>query len=86
MRKALGSERSTTLTCTCAHQSKNNGKHKVNRTKINRKRCLDTGIEPETSEMPGKRTNRYTTRTSTYSYALTYYKYTGKHNDASSKV
>ena len=86
MSKALGRERSTTLKCTYAQQYKNNGKHKVNRTKINRKPCPDTGIEPETSDMPGKRTNRYTTRTSTYSYALTYYKYTGKHNDASSKV
>ena len=34
------------------------GKHKVNRTKINRKRSPDTGIEPETSDMPGKRANR----------------------------
>ena len=40
-------------------------KHEVNRTKINRKRSPDTGIEPETSDMPGKRANRYTTRTST---------------------
>ena len=72
--------------CTCAQQSKNNGKHKVNRTKINRKRCPDTGIERETSDWPGKRSNRYTTRTSTYFYALSYYKYTGKHNDASSKM
>ena len=58
----------------------------VNRTNINRKRCPDTGIEPETSDRPGKRSIRYTTRTSTYFYALSYYKYTGKHNDASSKM
>ena len=31
------------------------GKHKLNTTKINRKQCPDTGIEPETSDMPGKR-------------------------------
>ena len=31
------------------------GKHKVNTTKINREQSPDTGIEPETSEMPGKR-------------------------------
>ena len=29
--------------------------HHVNTTKINRKRSPDTGIEPETSDMPGKR-------------------------------
>ena len=29
-RKARSRERSTTLKCTCAQQSKNNGKHKVN--------------------------------------------------------
>ena len=28
---------------------------KVNTTKINRKQSPDTGIEPETSDMPGKR-------------------------------
>ena len=33
----------------------NKGKHKVNTTKINRKRSPDSGIEPETSDMPGKR-------------------------------
>ena len=31
------------------------GKHKVNTTKINRKQNPDTGIEPETSNMPGER-------------------------------
>ena len=31
------------------------GKHKVNTTKINRKQSPDTGIEPETSDMPAKR-------------------------------
>ena len=86
MRKARSRERSTALKCTCAQQSKNNGKHKVNTTKINRKRSPDSGIEPDSSDMPGNRDNLYTTRTSTYSHALTYYKYTGKHNDASSKV
>ena len=30
-------------------------KHKVNTTKINRKQSPDTGIEPKTSDMPGKR-------------------------------
>ena len=30
----------------------NKGKHKVNTTKINRKRSPDTGIEPETSTCP----------------------------------
>ena len=81
MRKARDRERSTTLKCKCTQQSKNNGKHKLNRTKINRKRSPDTGIELETSDIPEKRVNRYTTRTSTYSHALTYYKYTGKHTD-----
>ena len=31
----------------------NKGKHKVNTTMINRKRSPDSGIEPETSDMPG---------------------------------
>ena len=31
------------------------GKHKVNTTKINRKQSPDTGIEPETFDMRGKR-------------------------------
>ena len=86
MNKARGRGRSTTLKCTLSSQSMNKGKHKVNRTKRNRKRRPDMGIEPETSDRPGKRSNRYTTRTSTYFYALSYYKYTGKHNDASSKM
>ena len=47
------------------NNSMNKGKHKVNTTKINRKRSTDSGIEPETSDMPGKRANLYTTRTST---------------------
>ena len=51
-------------------------KHKVNTTKINRKRSPDTGIEPETSNMPGGRANLHTTRTSMFSHALSYYKYT----------
>ena len=31
------------------------GKHKVNTTKIDRKQSPDTGIDPETSAMSGKR-------------------------------
>ena len=31
------------------------GKHRVNTTKINRKQSPDTGIDPETSDMSGKR-------------------------------
>ena len=54
----------------------NKGKHKGNTTKINRKRSPDTGIEPETSDMPGERATLYTTRTSMFSHALSYYKYT----------
>ena len=54
----------------------NNGKHKVNTTKINRKRSPNSGIEPETSVMTGKRANLYNTRTSIFSHALSYYKYT----------
>ena len=65
MSKARGRVRSTTIKCTLSSQSMNKGKHKVNRTKINRKRSPDSGIEPETSDMPGKRANRYTTMTST---------------------
>ena len=65
MSKARGRGRSTMLKCTCAEQSMNTGKHKVNTTKINRKRSPDSGIEPETSDMPGKRAVLYTTRTAT---------------------
>ena len=54
----------------------NKGKQKVNTTKINRIRSTDSGIEPETSDMPGKRATLYTTRTSMFSHALSYYKYT----------
>ena len=54
----------------------NKGKHKVNTTTIKGKQSPDTGIEPETSDMPGKRANLYTTRTSIFSHALSYYKYT----------
>ena len=53
--KARGRGRSTTFKCTCDQQSMNKGKDKVNTTKINRKQSPDTGIEPETSDMPGKR-------------------------------
>ena len=51
----------------------NKGKHKVNTTKINRKRSPDTGIEPENSDMPGERANLYTSRTSIFCHALSYY-------------
>ena len=34
---------------------KKHDKHKVNTAKINRTQSPDTGIEPETSDMPGKR-------------------------------
>ena len=51
MSKARGRGRSTTLNC----KDEYHGKHKVNTTKINRKQSPDTGIEPETSDMPGKR-------------------------------
>ena len=47
MSKARGRGRSTTLKCACAQQSMNKGKHKVNTTKINRKRTPDSGIEPD---------------------------------------
>ena len=80
MSKARGRGRSTTLKCKCASQSMNKGKHKLNTTMINRKWSPDSGIEPETSDMPGMRASLYTTRTSTYSHALSYYKDTGKHN------
>ena len=53
----------------------NKGKNNVNTTMINRKRSPDSEIEPETSDMPGKRANLYTTRTSMFSHALSYYKY-----------
>ena len=42
----------------------NKGKHDVNTTKIYRKRSPDSGIEPDTSDMPGELANLYTTRTS----------------------
>ena len=43
------------LTVHALNKDKQHGKHKVNTTKINRKQSPDTGIEPETSDMPGKR-------------------------------
>ena len=36
------------------NNAEEHGKHKVNTTKINRKPSPDTGIEPETSDIPGK--------------------------------
>ena len=43
------------LTVHALNKDESHGKHKVNTTKINRKLSSDTGIEPETSNMPGKR-------------------------------
>ena len=43
------------LTVHALKKDEQHGKHKVNTTKINRKQCPETGIEPETSDMPGKR-------------------------------
>ena len=43
------------LTVHALNKDESHGKHKVNTTKINRKQSPDTGIEPETSDMPGKR-------------------------------
>ena len=50
MSKARGRGRSATL-----NKDELHGKHKVNTTKINRKQSPDTGIEPETFDMPGER-------------------------------
>ena len=43
------------LTAHALNQDEQHGKHKVNTKKINRKQSPETGIEPETSDMPGKR-------------------------------
>ena len=43
------------LTVHALKKDEQHGKHKVNTTKIIRKQSPDTGIEPETSDMPGKR-------------------------------
>ena len=43
------------LTVHALNKDEEHGKHKVNTTKINRKQSPDTGIQPETSDMPGKR-------------------------------
>ena len=43
------------LTVHALSKGEQHGKHKVNKTKINRKQIPETGIEPETSDMPGKR-------------------------------
>ena len=43
------------LTVHALNKDEKHGKQKVNTTKINRKQSPDTGIEPETSDMPGKR-------------------------------
>ena len=43
------------LTVHALNKDEQHGKQKVNSTKINRKQSPDTGIEPKTSDMPGKR-------------------------------
>ena len=43
------------LTVHALNKDEKHGKDKVNTTQINRKQSPDTGIEPETSDMPGKR-------------------------------
>ena len=43
------------LTVHALNKDEKHGKHKVNTTKIIRKQSSDTGIEPEISDMPGKR-------------------------------
>ena len=40
------------LTVHALNKDEQHGKHKVNTTKINRKQGPDSGIEPETSDMP----------------------------------
>ena len=40
------------LTVHALNKDELHGKHKVNTTKSNRKQSPDTGIEPETSDMP----------------------------------
>ena len=42
------------LTVHALNKGELHGMHKVNTTKINRKQSPDTGIEHETSDMPGK--------------------------------
>ena len=64
--KARGLERSSRLTVHALNKDEYHGKHKVNTTKINRKQSPDTGIEPETSDMPGKRAT-FTPRTEHHS-------------------
>ena len=48
-------DRAPRLTVHALNKGEYHGKHKVNTTKINRKQCPDTVIEPVTSNMPGKR-------------------------------
>ena len=43
------------LTVHALYKGEKHGKHKVNTTKIDRKQSPDTGIEAESSDMPGKR-------------------------------
>ena len=55
------------LTVHALNKDEEQGKHKVNTTKINRKQSPDTGIEPETFDMPGKRAT-YTPWTEHHAY------------------
>ena len=65
------------LTVHALQKDEQHGKHKVNTTKINTKQSPDTGIKPETSDMPGKRaTFTRPGYASMFSHALSYYKYT----------
>ena len=48
-------DRAPRLTVHALNKDEWHGKRKLNTTKINRKPSHDTGIEPETSDMPGKR-------------------------------
>ena len=48
-------DESSRLTVHALNKGEQHSKHKVNTTKINRKQSPDTGIEPETPDMPGKR-------------------------------
>ena len=43
------------LTVHALNKDEKHGKHKVNTTKMNRKQSPETGIEPENTDMPGKR-------------------------------
>ena len=60
MSKARGRERSTTLPCTWAYTKMNNMvEDKIKTTENKRKQSPDTGVEPETSDMPRKKCYGY---------------------------